>query len=244
MIVIPSYKRADACPTADYLSEAVVAVHEFEADDYRESLDNEILEIPDDLQKTEMSTIRNWILDNTDPEEVLMMDDDIRHIGMFEQGEKHQLSEEEVYHLVDQGFRMARELGTTLWGVNLQSDRKFYREYTPFSFSVVVLGPFMGIIKDPDIRFDERLGLKEDYDYSLQVLKKHRRILRYNKYHYKARHIEDDGGAATYRTMKKEQDQARLLEQKWGSDIVDINRETQNGNMTINPIVHVPISGI
>lgn len=244
MIVTPSYKRPRDCITAEYLSKAKIAVHEFEADEYREHNDNELLAMPDELQKQGMSAIRNWILDNTDDDEVLMIDDDIRYIGCFKQGQKRQLSEDEVYHLVANGFRMAKELGTKLWGVNLQSDRKFYREYTPFSFSVVVLGPFMGIIKDPDIRFDERLGLKEDYDYSLQVLKKYRKVLRYNKYHYKARHIEDDGGAATYRTMKKEKEQAKLFQEKWGDDIVKIDRETQNGNYSINPIVKPPINGI
>lgn len=244
MIVIPSYKRAEDCITAEYLSDAVIAVHQFEEEEYREHNENDLLIIPDELQKTGMSTIRNWILDNTDPEEVLMIDDDIKYIGMFDKGQAHKLTEEEVYHIIDEGFRMAESLGTKLWGINLQSDRKFYREYTPLSFSSVVLGPFMGIIKDPEIRFDERLGLKEDYDYSLQVLKKYRKILRFNKYHYKAEHIEDSGGAATYRTMKEEQDQAELFLEKWGSDIVKINRETQGGNHSINPIVNPPISGI
>lgn len=244
MIVIPSYKRAEECITADYLSEATIAVHEFEADEYREYNENPILTMPDELQKQGMSTIRNWILDHTDPGEVLMVDDDIKYIGGFDQGEQLKLSEGEVYHLISEGFRMAKELGTVLWGLNLQSDREFYREYTPFSFSQVVLGPWMGIIKDPGIRFDERLGLKEDYDYSLQVLNKYRKILRFNKYHYKAEHIEDEGGAATYRTLKEEQEQAELFQRKWGSGIVKINRETQGGNMSINPIVNPPISGI
>jgi hypothetical protein len=244
MIVIPSYKRPRDCITAEYLSEATIAVHDFQAEKYREHNENDLLVMPDDLQKQGMSAIRNWILDNTPEDEVLMIDDDIKYIGRFENTRRKKLSEGEVYQLINNGYRMAKELGTKLWGINLQSDGKFYREYTPFSLSQVVLGPFMGIIKDEDIRFDERLGLKEDYDYALQVLKKHRKILRFNKYHYKARHIEDSGGAATYRTMKKEQDQAELFEQKWGSDIVKIDRETQNGNYSINPIVKPPINGI
>lgn len=244
MIVTPSYKRPRDCITAEYLSRATIAVHEFETGEYREHNENDLLVMPDDLQKQGMSVIRNWILDNTPEDEVLMIDDDIKYIGRFENTDRKKLSEGEVYHLIENGFRMARELGTKLWGINLQSDGKFYREYTPFSFSQVVLGPFMGIIKDEDIRFDERLGLKEDYDYALQVLNKYRKILRFNKYHYKARHIEDEGGAATHRTMKKEQNQAKLFQQKWGEDIVKIDRKTQNGNFSINPIVNPPINGI
>jgi hypothetical protein len=44
--------------------------------------------------------------------------------------------------------------------------------------------------------------------------------------------------------MKKETEQAELFQQKWGSDIVDIDRQTQNGNYSINPIVKSPIGGV
>jgi len=244
MIVIPSYKRAEECKTADYLSKATVAVHEFEAEEYRENITNNILELPDELQKKGMSAIRNHILDAVEDNHVLMIDDDIGYIGGFEGEDHYRLSESDVYHLVENGFRMAEDMGTKLWGVNLQKDKKFYREYSPFSLSSVILGPFMGIIKDPEIRFDERLGLKEDYDYSLQVLKKYRKILRFNKYHYQAEHIDNEGGATTYRTLKEEREQAKLFQEKWGEDIVKIREETEYGNRTINPVVNPPITGI
>jgi len=102
----------------------------------------------------------------------------------------------------------------------------------------------MDITKDKDIRFDDRLGLKEDYDYSIQVLRKFRKILRFNKYHYVSAHIKKKGGCASYRTMKKEEEQAILFQKKWGKAIVHITRKTQGGNMSINPVVHCPIKGI
>jgi hypothetical protein len=190
-----------------------------------------------------MGVIRNFILDNSD-KEVVLMDDDIKYIGYYERSELFKMYDEEVYEMIENNFRMIKELGTVLWGLNLQSDKKFYREYSPFSLSSVILGPCMGIIKDEELRFDEELGLKEDYDYSLQVLKKHRKILRFNKYHYSCGHINLKGGCATYRTTDKEKEQAENFQRKWGSKIVKIERKTQGGNFSINPVIHCPIKGI
>jgi len=243
MIAVPSYKRALNCKTAKLLKKAVIFCHEFEAEEYKKHNKNEIITIPDDLKGKGMARIRNYILDNS-PEEVVMMDDDINHIGYYEGNEMIKMEEKEVYELIDKGFQMCRDLKTTLWGLNLQSDKKFYREYSPFSFSSVVLGPFFAIIKDPHIRFDEKLGLKEDYDYALQVLNKYRKILRMNKYHYSCDHITAKGGCASYRTIKKEEEQAITFQKKWGDRVVTIKRKTQNGNLSINPIVQIPIKGI
>jgi hypothetical protein len=42
-------------------------------------------------------------------------------------------------------------------------------------------------MEDNDIRYDERIPLKEDYDLSLQHLNKFRKVLRFNKYFYKVK---------------------------------------------------------
>lgn len=243
-IAIPSYKRADDCQTAKGFSRAIIFCHKFEAEEYRKHNKNKIVVIPDELAGKGMAIIRNFILDNTKSDNVVMLDDDIKQFGYYEKLEMFLMTESEVYALFDNFFRMAKEAGTKLWGVNLQSDKKFYREYSPLSLSSVILGPCMGITKDKDIRFDDRLGLKEDYDYSIQVLRKFRKILRFNKYHYVSAHIKKKGGCASYRTMKKEEDQATLFQKKWGKAIVHITRKTQGGNMSINPVVHCPIKGI
>ena len=244
MICIPSYKRANDCVAAQYIKSATIFCHEFEADEYRKYNDNPIIVIPDDLKGKGMGIIRNYILDNAGVDEILMVDDDVKSVGYYEGGERIELTGEEVEIFAKDMFRLAREAGTIVWGVNMQSDKKFYREYSPFSLSSCVLGPFMGIINDKDLRFDEKLGLKEDYDFSIQVLRKYRKILRFNKYHYIASHIEKKGGCASYRTQDKEIQQAEAFQRKWGSRIVKIKRKTQGGNLSINPVVIVPIRGI
>jgi len=243
-IAIPSYKRANDCQTAKWISRGIIFCHKFEANEYRKNNKNKIVVIPDELAGKGMAVIRNFILDNTKADQVIMLDDDIKQFGYYENLELHLMSEQEIYALFENMFRMTSEAGTKLFGLNLQSDKKFYREYSPLSLSSVILGPCMGIIKDDEIRFDERLGLKEDYDYSIQVLRKFRKILRFNKYHYTSAHIKKKGGCAAYRTMKKEEEQAKLFQKKWGRSIVQIKRKTQGGNLSINPVVHCPIRGI
>lgn len=243
-IAIPSYKRANDCLTAKKFSRGVIFCHEFEVEEYKKYNKNKIVVIPDELAGKGMATIRNFILDNTKTEQVVMLDDDIKQFGYYENLQMFIMTEGEVYDLFENNFRMAIEIKTKLWGLNLQSDKKFYREYSPLSLSSVILGPCMGIIKDEDLRFDVRLGLKEDYDYSIQVLRKFRKVLRFNKYHYISAHIKKKGGCASYRTMKKEEEQANLFQKKWGRQIVEIKRKTQGGNYSINPVVRIPIKGI
>lgn len=237
MIFIPSYKRAENCKTAQWLSQAVICCHKFEAKQYRKHNRNRMVAIPDGLQGKGMAGIRNWVLEQSSTDEVLMMDDDLSSVGYWDDQQKIRMNEFEVYRFVDQGFRMCRELGTVLWGINLIFDKKAYREYSPFSFSSVILGPFMGIVRT-DIRFDESLGLKEDFDYSIQVLNRYRGILRFNKYHYTADHLVGRGGCTSYRTRAKERQQRERFVAKWGSKIVQF----KEGDM--NPIVKVPIAGI
>ena len=244
MITIPSYKRADNCATAKMLSRAVIFCHDFEKDEYKKYNNNKIEIIPDELQGKGMAIIRNYILDNTNDSEILMADDDINYIGHWENIVLHKMEENDIYRMIENNYRLCRECETILWGLNLQYDKKFYREYSPFSLSSVVLGPFLGIIKDEGIRFDERLGLKEDYDYSLQVLKKYRKILRFNKYHYNCGHIKIKGGCRGYRNKEKEKEQSILFSKKWGKKIAKINRRTQGGYLSINPTVNCPIKGI
>lgn len=243
-ICIPSHKRADNCKTAQYLPEASVFVSEDQVEEYKKNLTNEIVAIPKEYEQRGMAIIRNFILDHAGDQDILMVDDDISYFGHFERKKMVKMEAWQVYNFAENAFRMTRELGSVLWGVNLNSDKMTYREYSPFSLSSVILGPCMGVIKDDNIRFDERLGLKEDYDYSIQVLNKYRKILRFNKYFYVADHITKKGGCASYRTMDQEREQAERILRKWGNGIISIEKKLPSGATSINPTVHIPIKGI
>ena len=243
-IYIISYKRADSVITGKWLPHATVVVPESQKEEYEKFNANPIMTIPDE-EDGNCAKKKNAILKRTEGENVVIMDDDIVGVGYHEKGKMVDVKEEYLQDFCNDMFQLAKDIDTVLWGINVQSDKKFYREYSPFSLKSVVLGPFTCIRNiDKEIRFDEKIFLKEDYDLSLQVLNKYRKVLRNNKWYYKSKHITNSGGLAGKRNSLIEEEHSRLLIKKWGSNIVTIGRKTQGGRVSINPIVRVPIGGI
>ena len=244
-IVSPSYRRAETALTQQYLPKCRYVVAKSEAKQYEKN-GHKIIAVPDKVQGN-VSRIRNWILDNFDP--VLILDDDIRRFGRWNEQVECKLDTDEAMEFIEQAFNLAYELGAPMWGMNLLPDKGAYREYTPFAFRSVILGPVQGFIHN-ECRYDEELSLKEDYDMSLQVLNLYRVTLRFNAYHYVCHQHTNEGGCAVYRTMQREQKQFYELQKKWGSDIVRMDsgnarvNRTKRQNWDINPIVRVPIAGV
>lgn len=241
-VICPTYQRAGKIKTHKMFNvgDVTLAMVESQAEGYRKAYpDIPIMVLPENI-KGNMSIVRSYIKNNCDAEYLVMVDDDLDGIGYHENNKQIKMSKDELLPFFMQGFRMAEELGTVLWGVNLQSDPKFYRNYSPISMLQPVLGPFCGIITtDPNIEYDERVSLNEDYDISLQVLYHYHKVLRFNKYYYLAGHLTVEGGCGTYRTMTKEKEQAEIMRQKWGDAIVkyDFTRSP-------NPRLNVPLKGI
>ena len=104
----------------------------------------------------------------------------------------------------------------------------------------------MGFINN-DLRFDERIPLKEDYDYCIQNCNTYRKLLRINFAYMVKKDHGNLGGCADMRTLSREVEQLELLQKKWGKGIVK-NDTTQRGKkikgFDLNPIVKIPIKGI
>jgi len=135
--------------------------------------------------------------------------------------------------------------------MNIIPDKGAYREYTPLSMNNYIGGGFQAFITDGfGFRYDEDLPLKEDYDMTLQVANKYRKILRFNFLHYNLKQHTNVGGCADYRTIEKEKEQFELILRKWGSRIVrkdtgasKVNRKKEI-TYDINPIIKVPLKGV
>lgn len=232
-ILCPSYRRTDNVLTRKWLSSAVLVVCESEADAYRQNQGGEILVLPES-KKGNIARIRNWILDTVDDNEIVMIDDDVWAVGFHERGQQIAVNESRFLEFLRKGFDTARELKCYLWGVNVQSDPMFYHAWKPIAFNLPVLGPLTCHIRNP-LRYDISLGLKEDYDFFLQHCQKYRRVLRFDKWYYMAKHIDNAGGCNAYRTSQEEREQAMRLVRKWGSSVVRYNPE-----ISINPKLKVP----
>lgn len=235
----PSYKRAKGVITQEMYPFVKYVVAEFEAEDYlREGHDCWI--VPDSAQGS-VARIRNYILDNADADKIVMLDDDMTGIARWDQQKAQRLSPNDVQEFCENGFDLADSLDIRYWGMNMLADKGAYREYTPFAFTCCILGPFQAF-NNLDLRYDEKLPLKEDYDLSLQVLNKYRKTLRFNAYHYLVKQHTNTGGCADYRTIQYEKDQMQALVRKWGSKIV--KEDKQSKGYDINPIIKVPIRGV
>lgn len=242
-VFIASYKRAGGVTSDAVFKNAKIVIPESQYEEYsKHEYENgcELLTIPDEADGN-IAKKRNYIMDNFNDMcdgNMAIVDDDYEFIGMIQDRRNHRLDVEQVEALLHNGFQMCRDLGTVMWGLNVQRDPKFHRETNPFSMLPVCLGPFQAFCDNP-LRYDERLPLKEDYDMSLQVLRKYHKILRFNKFYHEVDHFNKSGGVVSYRTKQKELEQLQELERKWGSKVVKYDIEKD-----VDPIVKVPLKGI
>jgi len=234
-IYSPSYKRAKIAISHKLFKpeKFCYVVREEEFHLYSSTFpQTEIVPIPTGLVSN-ISDTRNWILKNKTTDYVVMVDDDMKAIEWNLGRSFKKLCAEQIDHVISNMFLLAQESGCGIWGMNLLRDPKAYRQHTPFSFGNPILGPFTGVL-DCSVEYDPILSLKEDYDFSLQQIMKHRRALRVNFLTYLVDHQSLEGGCQTYRTSEKEKEQNILLQKKWGSKVI---RKNKNNPGSINPIV-------
>jgi len=242
-----SYKRADIAKTHKYLPFITYVVMEKEAGDYRK-IHDKVLAIPNEVQGN-LARVWNYILDVAESDNVITIDDDVKHFGRWAGNVVTKLDCEQVIDMIQEGIQLATDLGVHYWGLNCISDKGSYMEFTPFGTRSYIGGPFQGHRKNV-LRYDEDLYLKEDYDMSLQILNKDRKNLRMNMYHYVCEQATIKGGCADYRSVEREREQNKKLLKKWGSKIIRFdtgNRQTERKkkvNYDINPIIKTPIKGV
>jgi len=247
-IAIPTYKRAHSLPGKDYFMTAKYVLPESQADDYAQVLPpGRMIIIPDNADGN-IARKRNWILQNI-PRPLLMIDDDVKCLIHSEKGaceklmQHIKLTPHEALDAIISGFNLAHQWGCVLWGINVNTDGRNYQQYKPFSLTQVVLGPFQGHL-DHDLLCDERMGTKDDYDFSLQVLNKYQKILRLNKFAYDCDHGDNKGGIVSMRTMEVEKEYNRRIMSKWGSHIIKYPENPRKMKDLLNGMVSVPIRGV
>jgi hypothetical protein len=236
--VIPSHRRAGRVVTRKWLPEAILAVPEHEQDEYREKEGGEVVAYPSSLCGN-IAAIRNWIFERFYPEDryLLMVDDDVRCLQRLSPRGQFDLTPEEARHYLVQGFELAEDFGARYWGMQVLNDPLAYRIDEPFSLVRPVLAVVCGHICNP-LRYDERMPLKEDYDFYLQHLQRYKVVLRINFLAYDCEHLDNLGGLTPYRSSAAEREQAELLMRKWGRRIVKLRKDS------VNPRINPPRKGV
>lgn len=238
-VLCPSYRRVTSAISHKLFppEKFWYVVREFEAPAYRKVWP-QVIAIPDGAVSNIADT-RNWIWSYAEQLGIrwlVQCDDDIKRFLWLLHRKRHYLDVSALDQIVLNGFQMAEDAGTCLWGMNIVPDPMSYYPNTPFAFDKPVLGPFLGTV-DMKLRSDERLTLKEDYDLFLQAMSHSGKVLRFNYLYYDCDHQELAGGCQTYRTSEKEAEQNLLLQQKWGSEIVQRNRRYPD---SVNMKIQIP----
>jgi hypothetical protein len=239
----PSYKRPQRSVTQKKYPFVKLIVKESEADEYI-SNGNEIITCPDSAQGN-IAKIRNYILNKylNDFDAIVIIDDDCKGIGYWEEQKYKIFDESELVEFFESMYIITNEFQYKLFGFNCVIDKGAYREHTPFSTCKFIGAPCSMILKGNECRYDENIPLKEDYDFTLQNLKKYKGALRANFASYDVKQAEQKGGCASMRNQKEEQRQFDLLQKKWGSKIIQKDNKSKR-SFDFNPIMKSPIKGI
>lgn len=244
-VAVRSYKRPGAVKTLTTLPSAHIWVPESQGDAYRAFYGDQVVTIPDSEDGSVMKK-SNSILNRAPSEWILMVDDDITSMGYYERGKHYTADQNDVLRMAQIMFEQCEAMGVELWGVNQKMDPLVYRALCPFSLLAPILGPFHGHIR-PSLRYDEKAGAKEDYDFWLQNIRKFHRTWRNNKWHYVSNHGTQQGGLVSKRTMAFETESAKYMIQKWGRELYRLGGQkggkSATGDNVLNSVVHVPIKG-
>eukprot|EP00397_Hematodinium_sp_SG-2012_P003896 GEMP01003906.1.p1 GENE.GEMP01003906.1~~GEMP01003906.1.p1 ORF type:complete len:581 (+),score=134.63 GEMP01003906.1:37-1779(+) len=113
-------------------------------------------------------------------------------------------------------FQMQRQ-GAKLGGTCIHGNGGFAFASSFILRECFILGDFMVIdTRENDIpRFDNKMSLKEDYDYTASHLQKYGKVCRVNQILIQAEHRENTGGAVFYRSRSLELAHIQYLKAKW-----------------------------
>lgn len=255
-LVSPSYRRAKTALSHKCFPTLQYVVSQKEYKDYVDEVgEGRVIACPDNVQGN-IARVRNWILEQTGGS-CIMLDDDVSALVWWEEDleipEKRIKTGDEAEELLEWCEHMAAQTNTTYWGVNVLAgqDKAVYQGMIPFSTLQFCGGPVQGHINN-NLRYDERIPLKEDYDMLLQALRLNRMIWRFNMVGVVCKQQTMAGGCAVMRNTVEEKRQFDVLQKKWGSDIVSrgikryVHGRKSNfeSSKDINPRVFPPIKGI
>lgn len=174
--------------------------------------EDRIVTTPDDIQG--LGALRNWVLDHTACQMVVMADDDFDKLYCFDDEKtRNVISEDEVSQILLSNAVMAKDAGVSVFGFTNKDIRSYYPQ-DPFTIMGTV-SAYIGI-NGRQFRFlDDKF--KVDYDYSLQALLVDRIVWIDHRYGFTQARDNNGGGNAEFRTQVGYQQSVDKLEKRWGS---------------------------
>jgi len=239
----PSYKRTYKSITQKKYPFVILIVKEDEEEEYKKN-GNIVETCPNEIQGN-IARVRNYILDKYKNkfDAIVIIDDDCNKIGYWEKQKYYIFEPDHLQEFFESMYILTKDFGFKYFGLNCVMDKGAYREHTPFSTNKFIGAPCSMILTDNECRYDEQIPLKEDYDFTLQNLKKYKGALRANYVSYDVKQAKQVGGCANTRNNTEEERQFNLLQKKWGSKIIQKDN-TSKRKFDFNPILKSPIKGV
>lgn len=132
-----------------------------------------------------------------------------------------------VQQAAEEIWEQMQSVGARLGGCAPTSNAYWANINKPLNLTGFIVGDFILIHPETELRFDEQMELKEDYDYTAQHLATHKLVARCDLILAEFAHRSNDGGAVTYRTANKEREMIRHLNKKWPTKF-KLNPKRQN----------------
>lgn len=156
---------------------------------------------------------RNFILEQfADGKEILMMDDDIQYFTKKVGNTAIKINDiDKLEELFRVGFNICHKNNTKLWGLYPVNNQFFMSHTIKSGF---INGVFLGIIKS-DLRFNENIKVKEDYEITCQHVRKFNKVVRLNMWSYQTDYQGNEGGCTTYRTSEMQKQAGQYIIDKY-----------------------------
>lgn len=149
------------------------------------------------------------------------LSDDLRKLQMaVPQEGKNRAVDISFEEAVSTMLEASRLYTAKLAGVAPTANAFYYNPNRPFHHRAFIVGDLI-LVRPCALLFDERLKLKEDYDYTLAHLSKYHVVARCNGVLATFAHRQNKGGAVDFRTPAREQEAIAILREKWGAAIKD-----------------------
>lgn len=121
-----------------------------------------------------------------------------------------------------------RRQGAFYGGVYPNTNDGFAYATPPITTEHFIVGDFIVVDSvNSSLRFDERMTLKEDYDFTCQHLHTHGQVCRINRIFVGAEHYTNKGGAVAVRTTEREAANIAHLRAKWPGVFINQKRENE-----------------
>lgn len=231
IMAIPSYQRAEAQGTLEYLAgmgiekDRIYIFVQTESDmaayqRYRDRC-NVIYAPADGIAKARNNILRHF----KGQKDIFMLDDDVGYIGRLRGGSISPIQEKEEFEeTIGRCFEQARKKAAPIWGVYPVNNAFFMQR----SISTkVTVNTAVGFTKGQVLCFNETFTAKEDIELCARVLHAGGTIIRYNFLSVNAKHRTNPGGCyEAWHSTAHKATVARLC--KMYPDILAVNSRKPN----------------